>query len=372
MGKGGTEPAGATSRSPFAPGSSELSRGVDGVAARGDREVAPTEVAPTEVAPMEGAPTGVAPTEVGPTEVAPAEGAPTERAAARIPFALAPVTVVVGHYGVGKTNFALNLALDAAAEGCAVTLADMDVVNPYFRSSEYAALLEDHGVRLVAPVFARAGTGLDVPSLTGAVVPAVQAAYAWAEKHGTASGRRAQAMPLASGEAEPLGRQGRGPCPTGADATCETLSGEEKHPVVIIDAGGDDVGATALARFAPAIEAGPHEVLYVANAFRNLTPDAASAVAVLREIEAKSHLAVTAVAANSHLQGETTLGHILESVPFARETAARAAVPLRCITVPMSAIQREKDGAAALAAVPESYPVQVLVSVPWGRAPYGG
>lgn len=247
----------------------------------------------------------------------------------RIPFPLAPVTVVVGHYGAGKTNFALNLALDAAAAGCAVTLADMDVVNPYFRSSEYAELLESRRINLVAPVFAGAGAGLDVPSLTGAVVPAVQAAYAWE----SASNARAEGA---------------------------------LRPIVIIDAGGDDVGATALARFAPAIQAGPCEVLYVANAFRNLTPDAPAAVEVLREIEAKSRLAVTGVVGNSHLQDETTMGHILESVPFARETAAQAGVPLRCITVPMLAIQREKDGVAALAAVPESYPIRVLVSVPWG------
>ncbi|MEB1813472.1 ParA family protein [Adlercreutzia mucosicola] len=245
---------------------------------------------------------------------------------------LAPVVVVVGHYGVGKTNFALNLALDAAAAGRAVTLADMDVVNPYFRSSEYAAVLDAAGVRLVAPVFAGAGTSLDVPSLTGAVVPAIQAAYAEA----------VAPAPVASGA---VGR-----------------------PLVIIDAGGDDVGATALARFAGAIQAGPHEVIYVANAFRNLTQEPAEAVAVLREIEAKSRLAVTAVAGNSHLQGETRLGHIIESVPFAQMTAAQAGLPLRCITVPMSAIRRENAEAAALAAVPKSYPVRVLVSVPWAPA----
>ena len=247
------------------------------------------------------------------------------------PFAvesLAPVVVVVGHYGVGKTNFALNLALDAAAAGRAVTLADMDVVNPYFRSREYAAVLDAAGVRLVAPVFAGAGTSLDVPSLTGAVVPAIQAAYAEA----------VAPAPVASGA---VGR-----------------------PLVIIDAGGDDVGATALARFAGAIQAGPHEVIYVANAFRNLTQEPAEAVAVL----AKSRLAVTAVAGNSHLQGETRLGHIIESVPFAQMTAAQAGLPLRCITVPMSAIRRENAEAAALATIPKSYPVRVLVSVPWAPA----
>ena len=88
--------------------------------------------------------------------------------AARLPFPLAPVTVVTGHYGVGKTNFALNLALDAAAAGYRVTLADMDVVNPYFRSNEYRDLLEEAGVRLIAPVFGHAGTSLAAPAAPGA------------------------------------------------------------------------------------------------------------------------------------------------------------------------------------------------------------
>lgn len=252
--------------------------------------------------------------------------------ARELPFALAPVTVVVGHYGVGKTNFALNLALDAAAAGCEVTLADMDVVNPYFRSSEYAGLLEKAGVRLIAPVFAHAGTSLDVPSLTGAVVPAIQAAYA-----------------------DDVERRGRSDEATSA----------ARRKAVIIDAGGDDVGATALARFASAIQAGRHEVLYVVNAYRNLTQDAASAVEVLREIEAKSRLAATAIVGNSHLQAETTLGHIIDSVPFVRQTAAEAGLPVACITVPMSAIRRENAESAAGADIPKSYPVQVLVSVPW-------
>lgn len=255
-------------------------------------------------------------------------GGPTEPATAPgPPFDLAPVTVVVGHYGVGKTNFALNLALDAAAAGYEVALADMDVVNPYFRSSEYGALLAERGVRLIAPVFAGAGTSLDVPSLTGALGPAVEAAYGW---EGGAGG-------------SPAGR-----------------------PAVIVDAGGDDVGATALARFAPAIRSGDYALLYVVNAFRNLTREPAGALAVLREIEAKSGLAATAVVNNSHLQGETTLGHIQDSVPFAQAVAAQAGVPLACTTVPKSAIRRENTGSGLLGSVPCGYPVEVLVAPPWG------
>ncbi len=143
----------------------------------------------------------------------------TAGASTGLPFPLAPVTVVTGHYGAGKTNFALNLALDAAAAGYRATLADMDIVNPYFRSNEYRDLLEGAGVRLIAPVFGHTGTNLDVPSVTGELAVAAAEAY--------------------------------------RDETGRT--------VVIVDAGGDDVGATALARFAPALAAGPYAMLYVVN-----------------------------------------------------------------------------------------------------------
>lgn len=237
----------------------------------------------------------------------------------KLPFDLAPVVVVAGHYGVGKTNFALNFALDAAADGYEVVLADMDVVNPYFRSNEYRDLLEGAGVRLIAPVFGQAGTSLDVPSVTGELSVAAEAAY----------------------------------------------RDETGRAVVIVDAGGDDVGATALARFAPAIEAGPYALLYVVNAFRNLTQAPEEAVAVLREIEAKSHLAATAVVGNSHLQGETTMGHIKESVPYTEAVAAAAGLPVACITVPIQAIQRENTGSTAASAIPNGYPVNVYVKPPW-------
>ena len=239
--------------------------------------------------------------------------------AARLPFPLAPVTVVTGHYGVGKTNFALNLALDAAAAGYRVTLADMDVVNPYFRSNEYRDLLEEAGVRLIAPVFGHAGTSLDVPSVTGS--------WPWPRRRPIATRRGARSsswMP-----------------------------------------GGDDVGATALARFAPALAAGPYAMLYVVNAFRNLTQEPADAVAVLREIEAKSHLAATAVVGNSHLQNETALGHIVESVQYTQAVASMAGLPIACITAPIQAIQRENTGPCALDDIPNGYAVNVYVKPPW-------
>lgn len=232
----------------------------------------------------------------------------------------APVVVVCGHYGAGKTNFALNLAHDAAACGMHVTLIDLDVVNPYFRSSDYARDLESWGIEVISPVFASRGTSLDVPSLTGAIAPAIEQARAAAH-------------------------------------------------TVVIDAGGDDVGATALGRFANVISSAPYEMLYVVNERRNLTQTAREACEVLREIEKASGLRATAVANNTHLQKETDLSVIEGGIAFAKQVARMAELPLACTTVPegmWNAFFGRKDASLCQKVAPDSlYPVRIYVRTPW-------
>ncbi|WP_087194509.1 nucleotide-binding protein [Gordonibacter sp. An230] len=231
----------------------------------------------------------------------------------------APVLVVTGHYGVGKTNLALNLALDAAARGLEVAVADLDVVNPFFRSSDYRALLDEAGVRVIAPVFA--GTNLDGPSLSGTILPAIERARA----------------------------------------------GEGR--LLIVDAGGDDAGATALGRFARAVAAGPYEMLYVVNRSRVLSRDAGGAVAILREIEAACRLRATAIANNTHLKAETDLSVLEAGVPFAEAVAQAADLPIAFTAVPAELAGpfadrqngrfRQTDGGHGL------YPVRVYAQTPW-------
>lgn len=247
-----------------------------------------------------------------------------------------PVVVVAGHYGVGKTNFSLNLALDATAAGRAVTLIDLDVVNPYFRSSEYREKLEAAGVRVVAPVFAERGNNLDVPSLTGAIIPAIQMAQAsWS---------------------------GRDDAPASdAGSSCGT-------PLVIIDAGGDDAGATALARFVPTIRQADYRLLYVVNRYRNLTQEPQDALDVLREIEATSKLSAAAVVSNAHLMADTDETVVREGIAFASEVARLAQLPLACATYPASCLRREIP-----CVFPEEpgtcmYPVLIHVRTPWDEA----
>ena len=220
--------------------------------------------------------------------------------------ALRPVTVVVGHYGAGKTNFSVNLALDLVVAGNEVTLIDLDVVNPYFRATEQRSLLEAHGVGLVAPVFSEAGTSLDVPSLTGRISPAIQDA--------------------------------------------------DEGRCVVIDAGGDDVGATALGRFARDVARHDYAMLYVANRFRNLVQDPQDALGNLREIEFASHLKATAVVNNSHLKDATSADTVEAGFAYAKEVAELAGLPLACTTVPPS---------VDAAAFDDAYRVQPLVKNPW-------
>lgn len=198
------------------------------------------------------------------------------------------ITVICGHYGCGKTNLALNLALEAAAQGGPVTLADMDVVNPYFRSSEYGELLKEKGVRLIAPVFA--GTTLDTPTLP----PDLYGLF------------------------------------------------EEAAGRVFIDAGGDDAGVTALGGLHWELSQCGYEMLYVINQYRALSQTPEEAEELLHEIEAASHLKATGVVNNSHLGPETDLETLLEALPFARKTAELVGLPLLFSTAPDFALAEDE------------------------------
>ncbi len=227
--------------------------------------------------------------------------------------AVRPFTIITGHYGTGKTNLAINLALDLTREYDQVTVVDLDVVNPYFRSSDYAGVLAEKGVRLIAPTFA--GTTLDAPSLPAAIGSVFDAPGA-----------------------------------------------------VIFDVGGDDVGATALGRFQHDIERLNYDMLYVVNRYRDLAATPEEAAELLREIEAASRLKATGVVNNSHLKAETTLETILESVEFGREAARVLGLPLVCTTVPSELLGTSEQEEGQALRIENAYPVRTYVRAPWEDA----
>lgn len=181
-------------------------------------------------------------------------------------------------------------------------MVDLDIVNPYFRSSDYTAFLEERGIRMIAPRYS--GSTLDIPS-----IPA------------------------------------------------EIAATFESDGYVIIDVGGDDAGATALGRFSASIRALDYDMLYVVNKYRPLTGTSDDAAALLGEIEAASRLKATGVVNNSHLMMYTDEETILSSLPYAEKTAAELGLALRFTTAP-------KDIAGRLD-VKNIYPVEVYVKTPW-------
>ena len=184
------------------------------------------------------------------------------------------VTVICGHYGAGKTNVAVNLAIAACKEGRHVYLADVDIVNPYFRAADAAEMLKKDGVEPLIPLFAN--SNVDIPALPPLLTSLLEG------------------------------------------------DGDER---VIIDVGGDD-GAVVLGRYAEAIRRRGYEMICVVNGYRPLTESPEDAVAGAREIETASGLRVTAIVNDSSLGEETTAEDILGSVAYAEEVARLAGVPL--------------------------------------------
>lgn len=184
------------------------------------------------------------------------------------------LTIVTGHYGSGKTNFSVNLALDISDAGNRCTVIDLDIVNPYFRTADFGDMFESRGIKLYAPVYAN--TNLDIPSLN---------------------------IPL------------------------ESILADGGY--VIIDVGGDDEGAKALGRYAPVISAfADKQMLYVINQYRYLTKDASDAAQVMREIEYACGLRHTGLVNNSSLGAETTADTVRASLAFADEVSKLTGLPI--------------------------------------------
>lgn len=212
------------------------------------------------------------------------------------------IYLITGHYGSGKTNLAVNLALDRRREGKTVTLVDLDIVNPYFRSADFAPVLEKEGIQVLAPAYAN--SNLDIPALTGAVDAVFD---------------------------------------NGGDC-------------VIIDVGGDDAGAIALGRYAPAIARRSYALWIVINACRYLTKTPEEALSVLRDIEAVSRLKATGIVNCTNLGEETTAQTVEQSVPFAAQVAELAGLPVECTAY---------DRRLGDLDVPAPYPVTVWVKKLW-------
>ena len=196
--------------------------------------------------------------------------------------------LMAGHYGSGKTNIALNYArfLKKSDPHGEVAVADLDIVNPYFRTKDSAGELAAEGIALVVSPFAN--SNVDFPAMPKEIYPLVE------------------------------------------PRSCTR---------VVMDVGGDDRGALALGRYVGDIRAGGDwEMLAVVNAARPLTRTPEDAVEVLREIESACGLEFTGVVNNTNLGQATTAADVLASLPFADKVADMTGLPLRftCCAAPLA------------------------------------
>lgn len=210
------------------------------------------------------------------------------------------LTLFAGHYGSGKTNIALNYARWLRRQNLPVTIADLDIVNPYFRTKDSEAALAAEGIRLIVSEFAN--SNVDLP-----------------------------AMPK---EAYEL-------------VSDPTVYG-------VLDIGGDDRGALALGRYVPAIkEEGSYEMLFVVNRSRPLTRTVADTLEVMGEIEEACNLPFTAIVNNTNLGLQTTASDVLSSLEYAQELSQKTGLPIK-MTCAAGWLREELAGR-----VPDLFPLSI-------------
>ena len=215
------------------------------------------------------------------------------------------IQIVTGHYGSGKTEYAVNLALHLAQQQEYVALADMDIVNPYFRSYEQAKRLEDAGIRVIVT---SCGGIADIPAINPEVMSIFQ---------------------------------------------------QEKWTGVL-DIGGDPIGARVLARFAHQLNPSDFDLLFVLNANRPETKDVESALQYMQGIEAECRQKVTGIVNNTHLCGETTAEEILKGARLAHELSERTSLPVIHHAVQRKFVEQVQDQLSE-----PVLPMNIYMKKPW-------
>jgi hypothetical protein len=202
--------------------------------------------------------------------------------------ALSGIVIIVGNYGSGKTEVAVNLAIHQHQMGISVRIADLDLVNPYFRTRETRNTLTAMGIDVIVPPehLMQADLPILMPQVAGAL--------------------------KAPGE------------------------------LTIIDVGGDDVGATVLSSLANIFTDSPQStlLLQVINPFRPHTRSVKGCLKMCRAIEARARMSVDKWVGNAHLLDETTIEHVYQGDAFMASLSEAGDPTVEFITAPYQLIDQ--------------------------------
>lgn len=217
------------------------------------------------------------------------------------------ITIFAGHYGSGKTNIAVNYAINLKKNADNVMIADLDIVNPYFRTKDSEKLLESKGIRLISSEYAN--SNVDVPAIS------------------------AQSYAVT----------------------------DDRDSFAVIDVGGDDRGALALGRFAEKIKAeNDYDMFFVINMYRPLTATPQLTVEVMHEIENAAGIKFTGIINNSNLGDETTEKHILSSFEYAEKLSFLTGLNIYATAVKSTVADKFKN-------IKNLMPIDIYIRQEWNK-----
>jgi len=188
-----------------------------------------------------------------------------------------PFVILVGHYGSGKTEIAVNIAFYHKQNKKEVTIVDLDLIKPYFRCRLLREDFKARVIRLVAPEGGKFYA--DLPIL----------------------------LPEARGVLE---------------------KSAKKEEIVILDVGGDDLGARVLGSVNDVVKAEESELLFVLNHNRPFAEDVNAVVKKMREVEGAAQMKITGLIANSHLMDETSEEDVLNGLKISKEVSKETSIPI--------------------------------------------
>ena len=217
------------------------------------------------------------------------------------------IRIITGHYGSGKSEVSINYVtkLREQVEG-EVALADLDVVNVYFRSREKKDLMKDLGI---TPIDSSINTTtLDLPAVSAEIM-------------------------------RPL---------------------NDKSVNYVIDVGGDNVGGKVVGRFANQFNSNDYDMFYVVNANREKTQTSEEVIQYIKEIEKSSKLKVTGLINNTHLIRFTTIDDVLRGQKVAKEVSEKCNIPIRyvaCLENLVEQLPKDLEG--------EIFPIKLYMREDW-------
>lgn len=184
------------------------------------------------------------------------------------------IHIITGHYGSGKSEISINLAMALSRQGKKVVLADMDIINPYFRSNEAKELMEDKGITVMTTKYAN--SNVDIPALTGEL----------------------------------------------------RFHLHDKNATLIIDVGGDDAGAKVVGSYSNEIPEQDANLYFVVNCFRPETTSLDGIRVILDEIQSAARMDVNYLINNGHLMSATTEQEVKKGIDFTKQVSHSTEIPI--------------------------------------------